>query len=264
MLKLMFITNNPAEARIATEAGVDRIFVDLEFLGKEKRQQGRSTVISRHRLQDVSAIREHLPSAEILVRTNPMHDGSSTEVDQVVGRGADILMLPMFACRNEVQQFIDYVGGRARICLLLETPQAVACLPSILGLRDGFHEVHVGLNDLHLALGLHFMFEVVASGLVDAIARDVLEAGLRFGFGGVGRLGTGMVPAEWVLSEHVRIGSSMVILSRTFHESLNGNLATEIRNLRNEEYRLRRLSREELERNRVEFNRRVWRVADGD
>ena len=37
MLKLMYITNRPAVARIAENAGVDRIFVDMEYIGKDKR-----------------------------------------------------------------------------------------------------------------------------------------------------------------------------------------------------------------------------------
>ena len=40
-LKLMFITNDPQTARIAQAAGVDRIFVDMEALGKAERQGGR-------------------------------------------------------------------------------------------------------------------------------------------------------------------------------------------------------------------------------
>ena len=39
-LKLMYITNNPDVARIAEEAGVDRIFVDMEYIGKSDRQGG--------------------------------------------------------------------------------------------------------------------------------------------------------------------------------------------------------------------------------
>lgn len=35
MLKLMYITNNPAIAVIAVNAGVNRIFIDMEVLGKE-------------------------------------------------------------------------------------------------------------------------------------------------------------------------------------------------------------------------------------
>ena len=46
MLKLMYITNRPQIARIAERHGVDRIFVDLETLGKEERQAGRSARLS--------------------------------------------------------------------------------------------------------------------------------------------------------------------------------------------------------------------------
>ena len=41
MLKLMYITNRPDIAQIAETAGADRIFVDMEFIGKDKRQRGR-------------------------------------------------------------------------------------------------------------------------------------------------------------------------------------------------------------------------------
>jgi len=37
-LTLMYITNNPVTAKIAQEAGVDRIWVDMEYIGKNERQ----------------------------------------------------------------------------------------------------------------------------------------------------------------------------------------------------------------------------------
>lgn len=39
-LKLMYITNNPEVATIVEHAGVDRIFIDMEFIGKDARQGG--------------------------------------------------------------------------------------------------------------------------------------------------------------------------------------------------------------------------------
>lgn len=44
MLKLIYITNDPKTAQIAEEAGVDRIMVDLETIGKDQRQGGMNTV----------------------------------------------------------------------------------------------------------------------------------------------------------------------------------------------------------------------------
>ena len=52
-LKLMYITNRPEIAQIAETAGVDRIFVDLEYIGKLDRQGGMDTVQSHHTLDDV-------------------------------------------------------------------------------------------------------------------------------------------------------------------------------------------------------------------
>ena len=42
-LTLMYITNNPITAQIAQEAGVDRIWIDMEYIGKDERQGGIST-----------------------------------------------------------------------------------------------------------------------------------------------------------------------------------------------------------------------------
>ena len=60
------------------------------------------------------------------------------------------------------------------------------------------------------------MFELVADGTVDRLARQVLASGKKFGFGGIAGVGKGMIPAEMVIREHYRIGSTCAILSRAF------------------------------------------------
>ena len=72
-LKLMYITNNPAVAKIAESAGVDRIFIDMEYIGKSKRQGGLDTVQNHHTVEDVKNIRAVLTKAQLLVRVNPIH-----------------------------------------------------------------------------------------------------------------------------------------------------------------------------------------------
>ena len=44
-LNLMYITNNPQVALIAEKSGVDRIFVDMEYIGKPLRQGGMLSLI---------------------------------------------------------------------------------------------------------------------------------------------------------------------------------------------------------------------------
>lgn len=214
----IYITNDRWRAQVAERAGVNRIMVDLEILGKMDRQGCRDTVISRHSITDVALVRSVLKDALLMVRVNPVHPKMDDEVDACIDAGADVLMLPMFARPTEVRRFIDIVGGRARTCLLLETGAALARIHDILDV-GGIDEVHIGLNDLHLSLKLDFMFEIVSGGLMEYMARILKARGKKFGFGGIARIRrstlTPLSP-ELILSEHVRLGSSQVILSRDY------------------------------------------------
>ena len=42
------------------------------------------------------------------------------------------------------------------------------------------------------------------------------DKGIPYGFGGIAQLGQGTLPAENIIAEHYRLGSSMAILSRSF------------------------------------------------
>lgn len=214
-LKLMYITNQPEIALLAEQNGVDWVFVDLELNGKVERQGHLDTVISRHAVRDVSRLRAVLKHAELLVRVNPIFQGSRYEINEVINRGADVIMLPYYKSVDEVATFIELVDKRAGVCLLCETKEAVACMPDVLQL-PGIDYVHIGLNDLHLSYGQSFLFEPLADGTVEAVTRQLQIAGIPYGFGGIARIGEGRLPAEKVLGEHVRLGSSLAILSRSF------------------------------------------------
>lgn len=215
MLKYMYITNDPTTAKIVEAAGVERVFVDMEYVGKAERQGGMDSVQNTHSLEDVARIRAALTHAELLVRINQIYDGTSAEIEGVIRAGADAIMLPYFKTAAQVSTFLHLVNGRARTILLFETPESVAHADEILAL-PGIDECYIGLNDLHLGYRQRFLFEPVADGTVAALCRKFKQAGLPFGFGGVARLGTGSIPAEQVLAEHIRLGSTRLILSRTF------------------------------------------------
>lgn len=229
MLNLMYITNNPDVAVIAEESGVDRIFVDMEFIGKDIRQGGLDTVQNHHTIEDIRRIKSVLSKAKVLVRINPIHQNfegyfdSKEEIDAAIDAGADILMLPFFCTVKEVEEFIAYVDGRVQTCLLLETPEAANIIDEILDV-PGIDMVHIGLNDMHLAMGLTFMFELLANGMVDQLAGKIKARGIPFGFGGIAGLHGGALPGSYVLKEHYRLGSSMVILGRSF---CNTNVITD-------------------------------------
>jgi 2-keto-3-deoxy-L-rhamnonate aldolase RhmA len=214
-LKTMFITNNIEVAKIAQKYGVDRIWIDLEVLGKEERQKGMNTVKSNHQIEDIKKIRPYLDKAELLVRINPINPNSKEEIEKVIEAGADIIMLPMWKSVEEVKQFVTFVENRVNTTLLLETKEAVECLDEVLNL-DKIDEIHIGLNDLHLSYGLKFMFEPLANGLVENICKKIKVKNIPYGFGGIAKIGEGTLPAEDILEEHFRLGSSRVILSRSF------------------------------------------------
>nr|WP_321262359.1 aldolase/citrate lyase family protein [uncultured Sphaerochaeta sp.] len=229
-LKLMYITNSPQIALIAEQYGVDRIWIDLETLGKEERQKGLNSVKSNHSISDIALISKRLTTAEMLVRVNPWNLKSLKEVDQVIQAGAELIMLPMWRNKVEVKSFIDAVGCRAKTVLLLETEEAVECLDDVLSL-PGIDEIHIGLNDLHLALGLTFMFELLANGTVEVLCKKIQRAGIPYGFGGIAKIGEGLLPAEKIILEHYRLGSTRAILSRTFCDTVHIQDIEEIRKL---------------------------------
>ena len=239
-LKLMYITNRPDVAVIAENNGVDRIFVDMEYIGKAERQGGLDSVQNHHTIEDVRAVRAAVKKAELLVRVNPIHDeihpfsgrnteteikypysvkedcpSSEEEIEAVIEAGADIIMLPYFKTIEEIDRFLKIVDGRTKTMLLLETREAAALLDTILQM-DGIDEIHIGLNDLSLSLHKTFMFELLSDGTVERLCRKMQLAGRFYGFGGVASLGRGLVPAEMIIKEHYRLGSRMAILSRSF------------------------------------------------
>lgn len=269
MLKLMLLTANIKLIKQASLAGIDRIFLDLEYINKKERQKGRDTVISSNSLEDVSRIRPFVKKGGLLVRINPLHANSKYEIDTAINNGADIIMLPMFYDAEEVKEFISIVNNRAKTCLLIETAQAMVRLDSILDV-SGIDEMYIGLNDLHISLGLDFMFEPLSCGIVDYICDKIRKKGIPYGFGGMGKIGEGLLPAENILAEHYRLGSTSVILSRTFRNETKSSdgksfdLVSEIQKIRNKEILFGTYTKEQFEKNRKKVVECVNQIVLGE
>lgn len=272
-IKLMYITNNVEVAKIAEANGVDRIFVDMEYIGKALRQGGMDTVQSRHTVDDIKKLRAEIKDAELMVRCNPIHEATSEycsskdEIDAIVEAGADIIMLPYFKTAEEVRVFVELVGGRARTFPLIETKEAVECLDEILAI-DGIDEIYVGLNDLSLSYGKKFMFQILAEGRVDEIVEKIKVKGIPFGFGGIAAVGNGLLPGEKVLAEHYRLGSSSVILSRSFCnyekigdiEKVREIFRVSVKDLREEEKRIQDKDEEFFVKNHEDVKEGVEKI----
>jgi hypothetical protein len=174
------------------------------------------------------------------------------------------VMLPMFKSVAEVKIFIDYVDKKARTCLLLETSEALARIDDILEI-DGIDEIHIGLNDLHLALGLDFMFELMGDGLIEYLANKIKVKNIPFGIGGVARMDEGMLQGNIIIKEHIRLGSSMVILSRTFKRDLeidNEIVKKEIKKLKDVEKKAKKMDKNELIENKFLLKKLAKDIAN--
>jgi hypothetical protein len=215
-MTFLMIVNDTDIARFAYESGVTRLFVDLEYMKKDLRQKGLDTWKSRQTTHDVTRIREAVPEAHLLVRINPLHEGTASELNDVLARGANSVMLPMFHSQDDLARFLDLLADRAQAVPLVETAASLAAVPQMCESLP-LTRLHIGLNDLHLDMNLDFMFQPLADGTLEEAAEALRVHGIHFGIGGIARAGEGIVSPEYLLGEHVRLGSDAAILSRTLH-----------------------------------------------
>ncbi len=266
----MMITASPEVAAFIERQGVARIFMDQEVLGKAERQGHLDTHKAAHSLEEIAAVAGVLKQAELMVRLNPLNLHTHEEIQAALDHGAQRLMLPMFTSRADVELFLTLVDDRVPVTFLVETPQSLVRMPDWLPLlKRGQDEVHIGLNDLSLGMGLNFLFEPLASRLLEPSAELLGEQEIAWGVGGVARIGQGALPAETVLGEHVRLGSRWVILSRAFHQGASSSaellqtldFPAEIAKLREAEAEWRRANAAALMANQQRLARLAYQIG---
>ena len=210
------ITNNPVQARSLVECGIQQIMVDTEILGKDERQGHRDTVISAHSLEDVSKIKRLNLEAEIICRINPYHLLIHEEIDIAVENGADKIMVPMITSFEEYKDIVEMINSRAEIIPLIETPYSFFKVHEILDYTS-LNQIHFGLNDLCISLGMKNIFEVLLSVIFQDIFRAINTKSLRLGIGGIGnpQVIQNVSPAL-LLNHYIKCEANSVILSRNF------------------------------------------------
>jgi len=260
--RLILLTNDAALAA-AADSCVQRIGIDFEHIGKVERQAGYDTRLSRHEWKELAVIARVLKQAKPFARLNPVHGGTEAEIETALSCGAQVLMLPFFRGREEVERFVALVRGRAEVMCLVETASSFVRMREILSVR-GVDELMIGLNDLRLQLGVANHFEVLASPIMDGVCAVMREDGRPFSVGGVARAGdAGMpIPSELVYAQYPRLGATGGLLTRAFVKDLPlADLPDAVATLRQ---RLSAWAREDsaaLEAARAELERRAiaWR-----
>tara|TARA_Y100001970_G_C14245587_1_gene867945 strand:+ start:1828 stop:2628 length:801 start_codon:yes stop_codon:yes gene_type:complete len=222
MFELMAIQNKPDIAQVYENAGIDRIFIDLEKLGKKSRQKKINAVLNSHHLSDIKKVKQKLTKSKLLVRINPINLHSKNEILQSIDDGADIIMLPMFTTMKEIDTFLSITSGQVKTTLLFETAESICLLSEACKIKE-LNEIYVGLNDMHLSLNMSFLFEPLVYGIIDIFSKFSHENNKSFGFGGLATLENGLIPGKHILAEHARLNSNLVILSRAFFSDFNNN-----------------------------------------
>lgn len=263
------ITNNADLAEYISSCGVQNIMIDIETIGKNERQKNLDTVKSKHKLKDIIEVKKRIQkyNGKIITRINPYYKNSKFEVETSINYGTDYIMLPMFKTAQEVKQIINLVNDRVKLILLFETPNSIINIDSILELNK-IDEAFVGLNDLSIAFKLDFMFELLPSSLIEFIVSKFKNKGIPFGIGGISRIGEGTLDSQLILSEHVRLGSTKVIISRSFTnraenlDELNSNInyKKEIDLLHDKYNKLKKTSLKELELNHINVKRKIQQI----
>lgn len=267
-MKFFYIINDENFCQKLDDTELDYIWIDLEKNGKYERQKNMDSVKSNHSLEDIKKISPKLKNSKLLVRVNPIFDGSEYEINKAIEYGADTIMLPMFKTTQEVKKFFEIIAGRCSTILLLETKEAVENLEEIINSSKEIKNVHIGLNDLSISYGYKFMFESLANGIVEKICKVLKANNIDYGFGGIARLGEGALPAELILSEHIRLGSKQVILSRSFCRWENykdvsdfiRDFQIELKKLKNYEKELKNLDEKKLEENNLFLKKTVENI----
>ena len=220
--QLIMFTHDKDMAIAANREGVDLIGPDLEVIGKDERQSDRIYRISRHTLDDLEVVYEHVQPARRFVRCNPMNTGSASEIEAVLSRGAVAIMLPYFKTFEEVETFVNMIAGRAEAILLVETRGAAESLEKILSCLK-IARIHVGLNDLAIDTASKNRFSLLCSDWMGHICEIPKRFEIPFGLGGIARVVDGGVPMppDLIYAQYARLGARCAVISRSFTNDIS-------------------------------------------
>lgn len=225
-LKTILISNNKFISKNASEFSIDSIMVDLETHGKAERQKTSNAFLTNHTWSDVEDVSKSIdPKAEFIIRINPYSANTEIELNKVGIAEAATVMLPMVKNSEEVRitnELIKKLKLNLKLLPLIEHIDGFNNLEKILHENPYIEEIYFGLNDLSLSLKLPFLFQCINEGYIQEGSKLCKKKEVSFGFGGIGLLGgKDAIPPRLLISEHVKVGSDKVILSRAFRNQFN-------------------------------------------
>lgn len=210
---LSFITPSPSVALAVLGAGADRVVVDLESSGKVGRQ-GEASSIHGHTMEEAAAVAASAPG-KTFVRVDSDPAAAPVQARIAVSGGAAGIIVPMYRTVGEVREVRRSIGPGPRLVALAETVDALRSMGELLG-SGVADEVHFGLRDLSIELGLPFMFQAMLHPLLLEAALLLRSAGFPFMTGGIAPPGRGLADPLALVSAHAALGSHGAFMSRDF------------------------------------------------
>ena len=216
MIELLVFEVIPEKADALHASGYSSFIVDLETYGKDLRQLGYGTEVNYNTTDDIRRLRA-AGIQKVWTRLNSFNSQSKAEIEEVIRSGASSIILPMIRTKEEVDTCLRYIDGRAELCVMIETPEAVELAEKLN--RMPISSAYFGLNDYSIANGKRNIFLPVADGVVARVRNDLKSK--RFGFGGLTHPGSGSpIPSLQLLQELERIDCSFTFLRRSFKRDL--------------------------------------------
>ena len=125
-------------------------------------------------------------------------------------------MIPMITSMDNYKSMVDKIDDKVKVIPLIETPYSFFKLSEILE-YSLVTQIHFGLNDLCISLGMKNLFEILLSKTFQDIVSNLRTEGMIKGIGGIGnpQISQKVSPLS-LLNRYLKYGSNSVILSRSF------------------------------------------------
>jgi len=188
MMDLIYITDKPEEVEIACEAGISFIMIDLEHIGKAKRQPNMNTRISNHSFSSLAAIQKIIGTCQssLIVRCNSLDVISRSEIRDINNSDAEFIMVPMIRSETDIKQAYSLLGRSKKLIFLLETATSYVYRDNIMSELKESDICYLGLNDMSIEFNLRHMMDLYKYEIVKDFASTFNKWGIRFGVGGIG------------------------------------------------------------------------------
>lgn len=199
-------------------AGVDKIIVDWEDASARHNigTAQRELRLRRESLEEVASVAKRRKGAEISVRVSNELTKMVPEIEVALACGVNEIWIPMIRSTEEVIHVLNLLNGRAKLCVMIETKEALLLGSELTAL--GVEKAFIGLLDLKIDLANKHIFQPLVDGTIDGF-RSAFEGEL--GVAGITLPSHGKpVPQISLLAEMARLACEFGVGRNSFFNDI--------------------------------------------